>query len=104
MDAKELQAIIEREKWDRFHAAGKASTPSASPDVGARLQKIVDDWKRRHPNGTPKATKRAPGAVLREAQQMAEAMRRARRGDVGEALGVERVEATNKLPPHIEYG
>ena len=68
-----------------------AALPGAQASAGAKMEKVIDDFRRKYPNGTPKVSKRKPGPVMREALQMAEALRRARRADVGEANGIHRL-------------
>ena len=75
-----------------------AALPGAQASAGATMEKVIDDYRRKYPNGTPKVSKRKPGPVMREALQMAEALRRARRADVGEANGI------HKLEPFTTYG
>lgn len=111
MDAKELQAIIEREKWDRFHAAqsaGMADNPAVK-----RLKAFKADYEAKHgplPEGTPSessspatpSTPATPGPLLRQAELLSEALRRIRRGDVVEASAPSR--AAHKLDRLIISG
>jgi hypothetical protein len=75
-----------------------ASQGPSTPDVGARLQKIVDDYRRRNPEGVPKVEKHEEGPTLRQARELAEALGRIRRGHIGEAI------ANHKLEPYLTHG
>jgi hypothetical protein len=78
---------------DQARLASQASTP----DVGARMQRIVDDYRRKYPDGVEKVSQGEPSPLLQEAEQMAEALRRIRNGDIAEASGAD------KLPPFVSY-
>jgi hypothetical protein len=103
MDTSELQRQLDREAVARYEAAHGKTIKQMDAELAGKLasrrtqvaatsspalttmQKIVDDFQRKYPNGTPKVTTREPGSLQREAEKMAEAMGRARRGDIGEA-------------------
>ena len=78
--------------------ADTASTPRVE-----RLRATITDIERKHgkaPASVPKPTPHEPGPKTRKAMQLAEALRQARRGNVGQALGAE----VHKLPVHIVRG
>jgi|GEM_PF-6087612 len=80
--------------------AGTASTPRVE-----RLRATIADIERKHgkaPATAPEPKQYPKGKLVREAEQVAEAIRRAKRGDIGQASAS--IGAPDKLPPHIVYG
>lgn len=106
MNTAELQLKIEREKWDRFHAAqaaGKADNPA--------LRRLAENWASLLAAGKVSETTShvaAPsedGPVMRKAKAWAAELRQARVTEaMRQATGAGVGEATHKLPPHTVYG
>ena len=71
----EEDAARSRRAWEA--RKGAAGTSPAASIASAKLQKIIDDHLRKYPNGTPKIEYK-PGALVHEAEKLAEAIRRAR--------------------------
>lgn len=94
MKVEDLQLTIEREKWARYEAA---QTGNRATSKAAKLQKIVDDYQARNPDGVPEVQKDEPGPVLREAMAFAEALRKLRAGQAIEAMSPE----VHKLAPFV---
>ena len=98
----------ERRSREVFEArrAGKPSAATASTPRVKRLLATIADIERKRgpaPATAPKPKQYPPGPKTREAAKLVEALKRARRGDIGQALGVEQVDV-HKLPPHVTYG
>ena len=94
MTVKDLQLTIEREKWPRYEAAQTGNTAASK---AAKLQKIVDDYQARNPDGVPEVSKDQPGPVLREAMKFAEALRKLRAGQSAQAMSPD----VHKLAPFV---
>jgi hypothetical protein len=78
--------------------AGTASTPKVK-----RLLATIAEIEAKHgkaPATAPKPTPHEPGPLLREAIQVAEAIRRAKRGSIGQASAT----GAHKLPRHVVRG
>ena len=86
-------------------AASRRVTAAGSTPEAKRLEQTWKDLElagRVSTETVPQvATPAEDGPVLREAKQFAEALRRVRQGDVGEALAPN---GNHKLPSHIVYG
>jgi hypothetical protein len=80
--------------------AGSASTSRVE-----RLRATIAELEAKHgpaPKTAPPPKQYPKGKLVREAEQVAEAIRRAKRGDIGEASAT--TGAPHKLPPHVTYG
>jgi hypothetical protein len=102
MNTQELQLQISREAWERYR---KLQGTGASTPAVDRLRATIADIERKHgkaPATAPKPEPMAPGPKTREVAPMVEALRQARRGNVGEASAT--TGAPHKLPPHVTYG
>ena len=103
VDIPEMQKLAYLEGRARYKARTgiDADAPVTTADTSSnatKLQKVIDDFRRKYPDGVETVPQCEPGPLVREAEQMAEALRRAVRGDIGEAS------ANHKLPPFITYG
>jgi len=83
------------DRMQRQLDADTASTPRVK-----RLRATIADIERKHgkaPASAPKPTPHEPGPKTRNAMQLAEALRRASRGDIGQASAT----GAHKLPRYV---